>query len=70
MFRRILMIAGLVCLVAAPQALAQIVEGEIRPDNIKRLDFQRPILEYVCAILFLLAAMAIGFMPSKRSANN
>ncbi|MFQ5429651.1 MAG: hypothetical protein ACE5E1_05000 [Phycisphaerae bacterium] len=47
---------------------AQINETEdIKPDNVKRLKSERPILEYVCAGAFILGAMAVGFKPSKRS---
>lgn len=66
--RRILIVAGLVVSLTALPVLAQAVpEGtEIAPDNIKPLEYARPMVEYICAILFLAVAMGIGFMPSKR----
>lgn len=64
--RMILSIA--IVLTTAVSAMAQVVsEGaDIAPDNIASLDYARPLVEYICAILFLLLAMGIGFMPSKR----
>ena len=52
--------------VIALPALGQDILGDIQQDNIDKLDYQSPILEYVCAGVFLIATMAIGFKPCKR----
>lgn len=38
----------------------------VSPDNVDLIPLARPIVEYTLAGAFLLAALAIGFMPSKR----
>lgn len=38
----------------------------IAPDNIEPLEYNRPLIEYTFAILFLLLSMGVGFFPSKR----
>ena len=61
----VLMVAVLLSpLVASAQAIPN---EDVKPENIKRLDFERPIVEYICAGGFIVAAMAIGFKPSKRT---
>lgn len=61
---------ALIILVLASPALGQMVTGpgEIDPENIDKLPFNRPLKEYVAAGAFLVAAMGLGFMPSKRTA--
>lgn len=46
---------------------AQVNIDDIRPDNVQPLEFERPIVEYICAVVFLLAALGIGFKPSRRT---
>ncbi|MBK8267920.1 MAG: hypothetical protein IPK83_06285 [Planctomycetes bacterium] len=67
MLRSMLAAMAILIFMSVP-ALAQVVpEGtEIAPDNIAALEYSRPLVEYALAILFLLLAMGIGFMPSKR----
>ncbi len=68
MLRRLIIAVGLLVAITAVPAFAQIVpEGtDIKPDNIKPLEYARPLVEYICAFLFIAVAMGIGFMPSKR----
>ena len=68
MLCRFVVAIGFVLALTAVPALAQIVpEGnDIKPDNIKPLEYARPLVEYLCAFLFIAVAMGIGFMPSKR----
>jgi len=64
--RRLLVFVSAVLLTALP-VVAQVNTDAIDPENIQRLDAAQPTLAYVCGGLFLLAAMAVGFKPSKRS---
>ncbi|MCG8404612.1 MAG: hypothetical protein MI923_05380 [Phycisphaerales bacterium] len=65
---RILFLLTVLILLLASPAGAQInLDENIRMDNVEALPFERPILEYVCAVGFLLAALAIGFKPSRRT---
>lgn len=67
MIGRIVVACGAaVCFFAAP-IMAQINDPSIKPENIEMLPAKTPVLEYVLAGGFLLAALAIGFMPSKRA---
>lgn len=52
-----------------PAAQAQINDASVQSDNIDKLESKQPVLEYALAGGFLLAAMAIGFKPSPRSAS-
>lgn len=54
-------------LTAASGAFGQINDSSVKPDNIEMLPVKRPILEYALAGGFLLAALAIGFKPTKRT---
>lgn len=65
-FRRILVFVSAVLLSALP-AVAQVNADVLDPENIQPLDPAQPTLAYVCGGLFLLAAMAVGFKPSKRT---
>ncbi len=53
-------------LLVTTSAFAQSNADDIEAANIQPLEFERPILEYICAGFFLLTALAIGFKPSKR----
>ncbi|MBX3396265.1 MAG: hypothetical protein KF841_12955 [Phycisphaerae bacterium] len=67
MVRIVLTIIGTVLAVAGTAFAQAVTEGaNIAPDNIEPLPYARPLIEYACAILFLLLAMGIGFMPSRR----
>lgn len=64
----LLLIWAVTALMSAPTAWAQSEEDPAaRTDNIEKLEMERPIVEYICAGGFLMAAMAIGFKPSKRT---
>jgi len=63
--RRLFVSLSVVLLTAVPAA-AQVNTDAIDPENIPLLDAAQPTLAYVCGGLFLLAAMAVGFKPSKR----
>ncbi|MFQ5412042.1 MAG: hypothetical protein ACE5EC_07080 [Phycisphaerae bacterium] len=55
-------------LASASMVVAQTgVDPETLTNNIEKLKFERPIVEYVCAGGFLLTALGIGFKPSKRT---
>ena len=64
-----LVILLLMCVVATP-AFAQTVddsEAVVRQDNIEALKSERPIVEYGLAGAFLLGALVLAFMNSKRT---
>ena len=54
-------------LMGTAPVLAQVNEDGVSATNIEPLAGSQPVLEYVLTGVFLLAALAIGFMPSKRS---
>lgn len=60
-------LAAAVLVASATPALAQIVEEGVKSENIDELAMKRPVIEYVLAGAFLLAALGLGFMTSKRS---
>ena len=64
--RRLFVFVSAVLLTALPAA-AQVNADALDPQNIQPLDAAQPTLAYVCGGLFLLAAMAVGFKPSKRT---
>ncbi len=64
--RRLFVFVCAVLMMALPAA-AQINVDALDPENIQPLDAAQPTLAYVCGGLFLLAAMAVGFKPSKRT---
>lgn len=66
MMRQVLRFLFVVLLFAAP-VFAQAEVGDIPPDNIDLLEYQRPIWEYVTGGLFLVIVLAIGFKASKRA---
>ncbi len=70
MIRRILVtsavLASIALMMHASPVLGQVGEG-IAEDNLPMLEMERPLMEWVCAFLFGAAALAIGFMPSKRA---
>ncbi len=67
-FVLLLLVWAVTALMSAPTAWAQSADDPAaRADNIEKLEMERPIAEYICAGGFLMAAMAIGFKPSKRT---
>ena len=68
MFSRIVIPAWAVLLSVAAPLVAQINDGTVKPENINLLPMERPIAEYVLLVVFLLAAMGLGFFTSKRTA--
>jgi hypothetical protein len=64
--RRILPLISLAILGVAAIAVAQENDPSISAENVDKLPLSRPIIEYALAGGGLLAALAIGFMPSKR----
>jgi hypothetical protein len=66
-FSRIFIPAWAVLLSVAAPLVAQINDGAIKPENINLLPMERPIAEYVLLVVFLLAAMGLGFFTSKRT---
>lgn len=51
----------------ATGAAAQINDPSVKDGNIDLLPAKKPIVEYALAGGFLLAALAIGFKPTKRA---
>ncbi len=68
-FFRLILLSMVVLSAAAITAFGQINDSSVKPDNIELLPVKRPILEYALAGGFLLAALAIGFKPTKRTGN-
>ena len=70
--RRIISLVLVLLFAFSAPALAQINDENVRPDNIDKIESDRPITEFALAGGFLVAVLAIGFMPSKRvqAANN
>ena len=66
LLRRLFVSAFAVLLTALPAA-AQVNTDVLDSENIQLLDAAQPTLAYVCGGMFLLAAMAVGFKPSKRT---
>lgn len=66
MKRMISSISSLAVLWLSAAAFAQSDSG-INPENVEKLPASRPIIEYTVAGGVLLGALAIGFMPSKRT---
>ncbi len=64
--RRTLFLMLLCALLVATTVFAQSNVDGIEEANIEPLEFERPILEYICAAVFILTALAIGFKPSRR----
>jgi hypothetical protein len=64
--RRALIIA-VIAFAGPGVASAQINDPSVKPVNVSRLEAKRPLVEYGMAGAFIVAALAIGFMPSKRT---
>ncbi|MBI5762876.1 MAG: hypothetical protein HZA51_05045 [Planctomycetes bacterium] len=62
--RRITLVMSLL-LVVPTLALGQDADG-VSTDNVELLPLARPIVEYTLAGAILVAALAIGLMPSRR----
>ena len=52
---------------ATTVAVAQINDPSVKDGNIDLLPTKKPMVEYALAGGFLLAALAIGFKPTKRA---
>ncbi len=66
--RRLLCCAVLV-LIAAAGAFAQANDPSIPAGNIDLMQDKSPILEWILGGVILLAALAVGLNPSKRSSH-
>lgn len=64
LLRRITLVLSLLLLVPA-MVLAQDADV-VSTDNVELLPLARPIVEYTLAGAILVAALAIGLMPSRR----
>jgi hypothetical protein len=64
---RLTIVCMAVAVLCCSPLLAQINEDSVSAVNIEPLAGSQPVLEYVLTGVFLLAALAIGFMPSKRT---
>lgn len=67
LLNRCLMAMMLIMMFAASPATAQINDPSVKDGNIDMMPAKRPIVEYSLAGGFLIAALAIGFKPAKRS---
>jgi hypothetical protein len=56
-----------VCVLTGLPAWGQINDPGVQSQNIEPLPFSRPIAEWILAGGSLLAALAVGFYPSRRS---
>jgi hypothetical protein len=56
-----------VLVTVATCAFAQENDEGVSPNNVEKLPSTRPIIEYALAGGALIGALAIGFMPSKRT---
>lgn len=65
--RRALVLMAPCLLLFAAAAFAQNNADGIDAVNIQPLEFERPLVEYILAAVFLLTALGIGFKPSKRA---
>jgi hypothetical protein len=65
--KKLMAIMTAVVLAAASCARGQENDPSVPPDNVDKPPAKQPVLEYALAGGFLLAALAIGFMPSRRS---
>lgn len=64
--RRLILSVALLA-AATTGAAAQINDPTVKDGNIDLLPTKKPIVEYALAGGFLLAALAIGFKPTKRA---
>jgi hypothetical protein len=64
--RLLIIVGSWVAAIATPVG-AQQNDPSVSEDNIHLMEGGQPVLEYAIAGAFLLAAMAIGFRPCKRS---
>ena len=67
MISRLWLLVSAVVLTFATPLLAQINEEGMKGENIELLPMERPIVEYVLLVIFLLAALGLGFYTSKRT---
>jgi hypothetical protein len=65
--KRIMCCAMALVLSLSAPAFPQENDPNILPENVEKLSASRPIIEYAVAGGVLLGALAIGFMPSKRT---
>jgi hypothetical protein len=66
-FRKLLLTVSFFVLSFATPLLAQVNEEGMRESNIEQLPMERPVVEYVMLVVFLLAALGVGFYTSKRT---
>jgi hypothetical protein len=64
---RLAIVGAAVILLVGMPLYAQVNDDSVSDTNLEPLPSSQPVLEYVLTGVFLLAALAIGFMPSKRS---
>ena len=65
--RRMISTFAFVIALALTNAARGQADSGINPENVEKLPPSRPIIEYTVAGGVLLGALAIGFMPSKRT---
>jgi hypothetical protein len=66
-FRRLVLTVSIFVMSFATPLFAQINEEGVRDTNIEQLPMERPVIEYVMLVIFLLAALGVGFYTSKRT---
>ena len=67
MTKRFAVVGAAAILLVGMPLLAQVNDNSVSDTNLEPLPSSQPVLEYVLTGVFLLAALAIGFMPSKRA---
>ncbi len=67
--RRVIRVIVVLLFWAVPAQGQIVIDGaeSVRQDNIAKIEAERPILAYVLSGGFLLGALALGFMNSKRT---
>ncbi len=66
---KIMMLVALACLLFVAPLDAQINDSSVTEGNIEPLPEKNPVLEWVLAGVFLVAALGVGFNANKRSHN-
>lgn len=67
MISRLSVLVSSVVLALATPLFAQISEEGMKTENIEMMQMERPVIEYVLLVIFLLAALGVGFYTSKRT---
>lgn len=67
MIRKLLATISIIVLGWAGPLIAQVSGEGMKGGNIEQLPMERPVAEYALLVLFLLAALWMGFYTSRRT---